>query len=279
MEKYLEEIREFEAVVSALRKPETGCPWDLQQDLNSLTKFMSEESSEYISAVASGNPEEMKDELGDVLLQVFLNAKIAEQDGLFSLEDVVKNIKEKMIRRHPHVFSDTKLNNSEEVKENWEKIKQTEKKKTPVEKLFSIPKSLPGLLEASEIGKKVAKLNFEWPTARSILSKLHEEVGEVIEELDAVSSEDEFARDAEAFRKMEHEIGDLLFVVSQFSRKLNINPELAVKKCNERFYKRFSHVAEQVTQSGKDFYDFSEEEMEAFWRQAKSIEKAKLSST
>ena len=276
MKNYLKELQEFESVVSALRDPKTGCPWDLQQNLNSLTQFMSEESSEYISAVAGGKSEEIKDELGDVLLQVFLNAKVAEQEGLFTLEDVVKNIKEKMIRRHPHVFSDTKLADSDAVKENWEKIKQTEKKNTPLEKLFSIPKSLPGLLEATEIGKSVAKLNFEWPSARSILSKLHEEVAEVIEELDAVSSEDDFKTDKEAFRKMEHEIGDLLFVVSQFSRKLKINPELAVKKCNERFFQRFSHVAKKVEEAGREFNDFTSDEMENFWTEAKKIEKSKL---
>ena len=279
MENYLKELKELEDVVTALRTPKTGCPWDLEQDLNSLTRFMAEESAEYISAVASGDVNEMKDELGDVLLQVFLNSKVAEQEDKFDLAAVVKNIKDKMIRRHPHVFSDQELKTSEAVKENWEKIKQSEKTKTPLEKLYSIPASLTGLSEAQEIGRKAKKVNFEWANAMDIIAKLEEEVGETKTELqDMLKNDGKLEPGTDAFRKMEHELGDMLFVIAQLSRKLNIDAELAVKKCNQRFYSRFRHVADKVEASGKDFFDFELDDLEQFWSEAKKIEKAKYSS-
>jgi tetrapyrrole methylase family protein/MazG family protein len=260
----LDKFEKLKEVISALRDPETGCPWDLKQNLESLTRFMSEESSEYISAVASGNPEEIKDELGDVLLQVVLNAKVAEQEGLFDIDDVVQNITDKMIRRHPHVFADTKVNNTEEVISNWDAIKQQENPKTPLEKLFDISKSLSALMEADQIGRKSKKVNFDWPGPLQVLDKVKEELGEL---------EEEIHQSEKNQKAIEHELGDLLFSCVQLARHMNVNPELALKKCNERFYSRFTHVAKLVEKDGRDFTDFAPEELEKFWVEAKKLEK------
>ena len=260
----MNKFEKLKEVISALREPETGCPWDLKQNLESLTRFMSEESAEYISAVASGNSEDIKDELGDVLLQVVLNAKVAEQEGLFDIEDVIQNITDKMIRRHPHVFSDTKVKNTEEVITNWDAIKQQENPKTPLEKLFDISKSLPATMEADQIGRKSKKVNFDWAGPMQVLDKVKEELGEL---------EDEMNLESQNQKAIEHEVGDLLFSCVQLARHLNVNPELALKKCNERFYSRFSHVAALVEQDGRDFTEFKSEELESFWVKAKQLEK------
>ena len=272
MNEALRELQELADVITALRDPKTGCPWDLEQNLETLTRFMNEEASEYVSAVAGGNPADMADELGDVLLQVFLNAKIAEQQQLFDLATVARGIKEKMIRRHPHVFGNHNLRSAEEVKKNWEKIKQQESPRSPVEKLFQIPQSLNGLQEAEKIGRCAENLNFDWQDAHAVFAKVEEELAETAAEL-AHYKERADDEDAAIKARLEHEIGDLFFATAQLARKLNINPELAIKKCNQRFYRRFQSVAKQVVESGKDFKDCSSAEMEAFWQEAKRQEK------
>lgn len=273
-----EKFQKLLEIIDALREPESGCPWDLKQDLESLTRFMSEESSEYISAVASGNTDEMADELGDVLLQVVLNAKIASQENKFNIDDVIDKISDKMIRRHPHVFSDKKLNTSEEVLTNWEQIKQTEKKQSPMDKLLNIPASLTALMEADQIGRKSKKLNFDWPGHLPVFDKVIEEVNEVKEEIDQIP--DDLNISEELHKKIEHEIGDLLFSSVQLARHLNINPELALKKCNQRFYDRFSKLHDKLTVSGRDIQNQSVDELEKLWDEVKKeikSETAKLS--
>lgn len=247
-------------IISALRHPETGCPWDLEQNLDTLTRYAIEEANEYVSAVASEDNKEICDELGDILLQVVLNAKVAEQEKRFNIDNVIDSISEKMIRRHPHVFSDEKLKTTEEIKVKWEEIKQQEKQSSPTDKLFSIPKSLSGNMEAFEIGKKSTKLNFDWNSPLAVLEKVKEELTELEDEILAKKRNPE---------SIEHEVGDLLFSCVQLARHLEVNPELAIKKCNQRFYNRFSLVLEQIPE-GKSTSDYTSEELEKLWTIAKT---------
>lgn len=261
-----EKFEKLLEVISALREPETGCPWDLKQDLNSLTRFMSEESSEYISAVASGKTNEIADELGDVLLQVVLNAKVAEQENKFDINQVIDNITEKMIRRHPHVFANVDVKDTDEVIKNWDEIKQSEKTQSPLEKLFDIPKSLTGLMEADQIGRKSKKLNFDWDDVSQVIEKVEEELTELKVEINELKEKGE---SQELQSKIEHEMGDLLFSCVQVSRHLKVNPELALKKCNERFYGRFQIVSKKVAESGISICDTTSENLEKYWKEAK----------
>ena len=251
-------------VMAALRHPETGCPWDLQQDFASIAPYTLEEAYEVTDAIERGDMDDLKDELGDLLLQVVFQARMAEESDLFDFDDVVNAISDKMIRRHPHVFGDADADNPEAVRQSWEEIKaqeKAEKGKSEADSLMDdIPLALPGLSRAVKIQNRAARIQFDWPDIEPVFDKLQEEIGEVREAIKSGSAD-----------AMEDEIGDLLFVVANIARHLKIDPEKAVRRTNGKFILRFKHLEAQAAQSDKE--SLTLEELETFWQAAKKAEK------
>jgi len=232
----LERLRE---IIAQLRDPKTGCPWDQAQTHASLTPYVIEEAYEVAEAISEG-PKKLEEELGDLLLQIYLHSQIGEEQNLFSIESVAEKLCEKLIRRHPHVFANVVVSSAQEVKQNWEKIKREERGKDVQEVaiLDSIPTHLPALLESSKIGEKVAPRNFDWDSVEEVLAKVQEELDELRAELDQKKSSPEKTRE---------ELGDLLFSMSQLARKLTFNPEIILKEANSKFRRRFA-LLEQAAQ-------------------------------
>ena len=254
--------------MAALRHPETGCPWDLQQDFASIAPYTLEEAYEVTDAIERGNMEDLKEELGDLLLQVVFHTRLAEEAALFSFDDVVEAISDKMIRRHPHVFGDGTADNADAVRKSWEEIKAEEKAakskaaadSLPNSLMNDIPLTLPGLSRAVKIQNRAARIGFDWPDIEPVFDKLHEEIDEVRAAITSGAKDE-----------MEDEVGDLLFVVANIARHLKIDPEKAVRRTNGKFIARFKNVETLAAQSGKD--DSTLEELEAFWQSAKKAEK------
>ncbi|MCB0319942.1 MAG: nucleoside triphosphate pyrophosphohydrolase [Bdellovibrionales bacterium] len=250
-------IFELLDIIRALRDPQTGCPWDRVQTHESLRPFAIEEAYEVVAAIEENLPS-LPDELGDLLLQVLLHSQIASESKSFDFDSVVTHLKDKLIRRHPHVFGDAKADSPEDVKKHWERIKQSERQttaKTTESILSALPKGLPALLESSKIGKKVAQVNFDWDTPREILSKMHEEHLELTEAIESGNNQ-----------HIEEEIGDLFFTLAQVARKLGIDPESATKKANRKFIKRFQEIERCAT---KPIGEHSRGELETLWKVVK----------
>ena len=250
-------------VVKALRHPESGCPWDLEQTHESLLKYLIEEAYEFVEAVESQDPRLMEDEIGDVLFQVLLHTSMGEEDGRFSLESSAKNLADKLVRRHPHVFkeTDTKLT-PDEVIENWRKIKITEKgtsKYSINEKTLQAP----ALESAYKIGKKSTAVNFDWDDYQQVAMKVEEEWQEVKEELPPTGA---YNRE-----RVREEIGDLLFSVAQLARHLDINPEECLRDANKKFINRFKKVEDMVKAKGKTLEETPQAELEECWVKVKKL--------
>ncbi|MBM7555134.1 nucleoside triphosphate pyrophosphohydrolase [Thalassobacillus pellis] len=244
-------------VIRTLRGPD-GCPWDKKQTHESLRKYLIEEAYEFIDAVNELDEEGMVEELGDVLLQVMLHSQIGEDEGFFTIDDVIVSITEKMIRRHPHVFSDVTAETTEEVLTNWDAIKQQEKQNKPSSLLDDVPASFPALLQAEDIQKKAAKVGFDWPEAEPVWNKVEEEWEEFNE-----------ARLNNDNSEMEKEFGDLLFAMVNLARHYKINSETALQGTNEKFRKRFRFMEEKAGEAGEDMGKLSLETMEQWWNEAK----------
>ncbi len=248
-------------VIKKLRHPTEGCPWDLEQTHQTLLKYLLEESYEFIEATELNNPKLMEEEIGDVLLQVLLHSTIAEQDQHFDLESVAKTLADKIVRRHPHVFGEDGKNlSSDEVVENWKKIKKIEKG----ERKYSIDQKFlhaPALESAFKIGQKSTEVNFDWENHLQVISKVEEEWQEVKEELPPGGN---FSPE-----RVKEEIGDLLFSVAQLARHLKLNPEECLRDANKKFIKRFQKVEDAVLQSGRKMADVSQAELETIWSQVK----------
>jgi len=257
--KELENLKRIIEIVEILRSP-GGCPWDKEQTHKSLKANMLEEAYEAIDAIDTGNPKDLCEELGDVLLQVVLHSQIASEENKFDIEDVAKTIADKIIRRHPHVFGDIKVSGTNEVLTNWDLIKQQEK---PDRKsaLSGVAKSQPALLAASEYSKKAVKVGFEWPNEESLWECLQSEIEEFKHEVDAGDKE-----------LMEDELGDILFSIVNVARWHKINPELALIKANNKFKKRFQ-LMEQI--ADKDLKEYTQAELEELWCEAKKALKGK----
>ena len=255
-------IKRLIDIVEKLRSPE-GCPWDKEQTHSSLKGNMIEEAYEAIDAIDSENAENLKEELGDVLLQVVLHAKIASEEGRFNIDDVAKVISDKLIRRHPHVFADVDVKNSDEVIVNWEKIKQQEKPER-TSAISGVSKSKPALMAAYQLSKKAVKVGFEWPNIDSLWECLESEIEEFKQE--TKGSE---------INKMEDELGDILFSIVNVARWYKINPEAALAKANTKFTKRFQ-LMEEI--SSKSLQEYSQVELEELWKQAK-IELKKIENS
>lgn len=247
-------------IIAELRGP-NGCPWDKKQTHASLKKYLIEEAYELIEAINEEDIDHMIEELGDVLLQVLLHAQIGEDDGYFTMDDVIEGLSAKMIRRHPHVFGETKAETEEDVLKNWQDIKREEKGEVDTSILDGIPSSLPNLTIAEEIQKKAAKVGFDWQEVRPAWEKVKEEMHEF--ELEAKKSSEE----------MVMEFGDILFAFVNIARFYKINPEEALFQTNQKFKRRFSYVEKKVKESGKDFADYQLNELDEFWEEAKEMER------
>jgi tetrapyrrole methylase family protein/MazG family protein len=251
----MSDIKDFEELMKTmkiLRAPH-GCEWDAAQTHESLKPYMIEEAFEAVEAIESKDPQKLKEELGDVLLQVIFHALISEEEGEFDIYDVAKSLNEKLIRRHPHVFGDVKGYSYE----RWEEIKASEKNEKKKE-LGKINPALPGLSMARRIQENAAAYGFDWQSAEPVLDKIEEE----FQELKEAKTQEE---------KME-EVGDLLFAVVNLARHLNIDPEVAVRKTNEKFINRFEKMYELAEKNGMDFKSQPIEIMEEFWQKAKREE-------
>lgn len=265
------EFSRLTQVVKQLRDPNGGCPWDLKQTHESLLKYLIEESYEFIAAVEDGNPKEMEDEIGDVLLQVLLHCQFASEKKDFDIESVSKNLADKMVRRHPHVF-DVKQEgiDADQVVENWEEIKKQEKADAPTSLIDDSYLRFPALFAANKIGKKTGKINFDWEDASQVSYKVEEEWQELKEEIVAHStSGSQGAKD-----RMFEEMGDFLFSAAQLARHLDIDPEEACRQANKKFLKRFQKMEELIKEAGKDINQMNQEQMDVYWDQVKMHEKA-----
>ena len=252
-------------IMTALRTPETGCPWDLQQDFKSIAPYTLEEAYEVVDAIERGDMDDLKDELGDLLLQVVFHARMAEETGQFSFDDVATAISDKMERRHPHVFGDNDADTPEAVNQNWEDIKEAEKvaKGKPnaeTSLLDDVPLSLPAMSRAVKLQKRAARIGFDWNEAEPIFDKLQEEVGELRE---AMQNGDKDA--------IEDEFGDVLFVVANLGRHLKLDPEKALRRGNAKFTRRFKSLEQQARDSKATVHTL--DDYEVFWQRAKAAEK------
>jgi tetrapyrrole methylase family protein/MazG family protein len=255
----------FVELIARLRAP-GGCPWDREQTHESLKPMTLEEAYEVVEAIDRGDDQELAGELGDLLLQVVFHAQLATEGGRFTIADVIQRVLDKMVRRHPHVFADHPAATPGEVLRNWEALKEEERagrgKSSDASMLDSVSRSLPATMEAFQMTTKVSRVGFDWPDATSVLAKLEEEVGELKEAVAA----------GEGPAAVGEEIGDLLFVIVNLSRRLGVDPESALKAGNRKFRRRFQYVEERLRARGKRPADSSLEEMDALWDEAKQRE-------
>ncbi|MFZ1963237.1 MAG: nucleoside triphosphate pyrophosphohydrolase [Roseiarcus sp.] len=271
------DIRRLIEIMAALRTPGTGCPWDLEQTFATIVPFTLEEAYEVADAIERGDFADLRDELGDLLLQVVFHARMAEEAGRFDFGGVVEAITAKLIRRHPHVFADAGDLSSDEVTALWGRVKAEEKRLRAEAReaaglepeprpsaLAGAPLALPALTRALKLQQKAGKVGFDWSDARAVIAKLREETDEIEAEIDA----GEQAKAAE-------EVGDLLFAVANLARHLEVDPEGALRGANAKFERRFAHIEARLAAEGRAPAGASLDEMEALWNEAKRIERAR----
>lgn len=247
-------------VIRTLREP-GGCPWDIEQTHKSIRSNMIEEVYEYLEAVDNGDTDGMREELGDVLMQVVFHARMAEEAGKFDMQDVIDEVVDKLIRRHPHVFGETQVSGSDEVLVNWEAIKKQEKQERR-HILDGVAQGLPALMRAYKMQSKAAKAGFDWQEKQGVWDKVGEELDELREALDGGDKD-----------SAEKELGDVLFALVNYGRHCGIEPETALNGTNNRFASRFAHVERRVDESGKKWEDFTLGQLDEFWNEAKIMEK------
>src|ERR1700676_1358519 len=259
MEKPIETLL---AIMARLRDPERGCPWDLEQDFVTIAPYTIEEAYEVADAIERGDMPALKDELGDLLLQVVFHARMAEEAGLFAFDDVANAISDKMIRRHPHVFGDAVISSVSAQNEAWEAHKAAERAANggADSVLDGIALAFPALLRAAKVSRRAARIGFDWPDARAVIPKLAEEIAEIEAELDKGAGRD----------RLEDEIGDLLFAAANLARKLDIEPETALRRATAKFERRFRRVETLAAERGivPDL-----DALEALWQEVKRNEK------
>ena len=248
-------------VMEILRSPE-GCNWDKKQTHESLIPYLLEEAYEVVEVIESGNYSLLREELGDVLTQVVFHAQLARERGDFKVEDAVNDVVEKLIGRHPHVFGEKKDLNPQQVRDQWEKIKTESGEKTSV--LGGLPRVMPALTMAFRTGEKAGGVGFDWKTADDVLPKVEEEIAEIREEMAAGTDTNK--------EKISDEIGDLLFAVSSLARKLDIDPEEALRRALLKFRSRFGRLEQVVREGGGSFDDYSLDELESIWQKVKTKE-------
>lgn len=253
-----EKLEAFGRLLTIMDELRTQCPWDKKQTMESLRHLTIEETYELGDAILDNDMNDIKGELGDLLLHIVFYAKIGSETNDFDIADVANGICEKLINRHPHIYGDVSVENEEEVKQNWEKIKLKEGKKSVLE---GVPRSLPALVKANRIQDKVAGVGFDWEEPGQVFEKVQEELGELQEEV-RLGDKD----------KMESEFGDVLFSMINYARFLGINPENALERTNKKFSKRFQFLEEEATKQGTSLKDMSLEEMEVYWEKAKKMD-------
>ncbi len=256
-------IERLRAIMAALRTPETGCPWDLEQNFATISPYTIEEAYEVADAIERNDLAALKEELGDLLFQVVFHARMAEELGAFTFDDVAAAISDKMLRRHPHVFEARDGRDAQEQTVLWEQQKADERKaKGATSLLDDVPLGLPGMTRAVKLQKRAARVGFDWTDAASVLSKIAEEAEELVRAADAKSADE-----------IEDEFGDLLFVIANLSRHLNVDPEAAVRRTNEKFARRFRHIEQRLASQSRALEEASLEEMEDLWTEAKRVER------
>jgi ATP diphosphatase len=264
------------AVMAALRTPGTGCPWDLEQSFATIAPYTIEEAYEVADAIAREDRDDLKEELGDLLLQVAYHSRMAEEEGAFTFADVVDGIATKMIRRHPHVFGDDAARSAGAAKGFWERIKAEERaakpaKAEPPPVLAGVPIGLPALARAVKLQDKAAKVGFDWPSLGPVLDKLKEEVIEL--EAVVLPADPRGAggqRTAAGRAQAAEELGDVLFVIANVARHLEIDPEAALRAANAKFTRRFAHIERRLAERGRSPAASTLEEMDAIWNEAKA---------
>lgn len=247
----------LKAIVSLLRSPQ-GCPWDREQTHESLRAGLLEEACETIDAITRGDDANLREELGDLLLQVVFHADLAGERGAFTLDDAAHHVCEKLIRRHPHVFGDTDAGDTQAVLRQWEQIKRAEKGEA-ASVMDGIPRALPALIRAQNVQKKAARVGFDWQDNDGVLDKFREELAELAAELDGGDP-----------RRIGHEVGDLLFTAVNLARRLGIEAELSLEHATQRFISRFRHAEDAAAAQGRKLEDLAPEELDRLWSDAKA---------
>jgi MazG family protein len=261
---YLRPIDRLIAIMARLRDREDGCPWDIEQTFATVAPYTVEEAYEVADAVERGDLKDLREELGDLLLQVVFHARMAEEQGAFDFDDVARAINDKMVRRHPHVFADETYGSLAEQKQGWEELKAAERQqKGRTESLLDdVPVGLPALTRAVKLSRRAAGVGFVWPSAKEVLDKLDEEVAELKAEIAAGDLE-----------KARLEMGDVLFVVANLARTLDVDPEDALRATNAKFGRRFRYIEARLAERGKTPDQSDLAEMDDLWNQAKAAEK------
>ena len=250
-----QQVDAFERLLDIMDELRLKCPWDKKQTFQSLRHLTIEETYELGDAILDNDQEEIKKELGDLLLHIIFYAKIGSETDHFDIADVANGIAEKLIFRHPHIYGDVKVANEEEVKRNWEKLKLKEGKTSVLE---GVPKSLPALVKAARIQEKVAGVGFEWNQTAQALAKIKEEIKELEQEIDLKNQD-----------AIEDEFGDVLFSLINYARFLKVNPENALERTNKKFISRFQYIEQKAKEKGKEITDLTLSEMESLWGEAK----------
>jgi len=290
-----EKFEQAVSIMARLRAP-GGCPWDREQTFDTIKRYTLEETYEVLEAIDNRDWNELTGELGDLLLQVLFYSEMAKEEKLFSIDDVLDALSNKLINRHPHVFGDVKAENSGEVLKNWEAIKAEEKKKrshgasteqkpeqseeAPEPLLNSVSSKMPALLEAHKISSKAARVGFDWPTVQGLFEKLSEETRELQEHIAGIpegslNSGNESKLPEEVRGLVEDEVGDLFFVLVNIARYLSVDAESALRKTSRKFRRRFGWLEEQLLKQGRSLEAASLDEMETLWQQAKKLEDGK----
>ncbi|MEQ1733038.1 MAG: nucleoside triphosphate pyrophosphohydrolase [Bacteroidia bacterium] len=250
-----DKLKAFERILTIMDELRTQCPWDKKQTIESLRNLTIEETYELADAILKNDTQEIKKELGDVLLHIIFYARIASETNDFDIADVINSLCDKLIHRHPHIYSNTKADTVEEVKENWEKLKLKEKGNTSV--LGGVPTSLPALIKATRIQEKARAVGFDWNNKADVWAKVQEELQEFVQETDPEKQQEEF--------------GDVLFSLVNYARFINISPEDALEKTNRKFIQRFQYIEEQARNANRSIDSLSLQEMEAHWQAAKHV--------
>ena len=254
------------AVMARLRDPDTGCPWDIEQDFATIVPYTIEEAYEVDDAIRRGDMDDLKSELGDLLFQSVFHARMAEEVGAFDLQDVIKSITDKMIARHPHIFGDQSRDKSaDQQTADWEVEKARERaRRGETGALDGVALGLPSLMRAEKLQKRAARVGFDWPTTGEVVDKIAEEARELVEARDTLTPE-----------KVAEEMGDLLFAVANLSRHLGVDPETALRGTNEKFLRRFRFIEAALAERGSTPADSTLSEMDGLWNAAKAVERGR----
>lgn len=255
-------FEQLRQVMARLRDPDSGCPWDLKQDFGSIAPYTIEEAYEVADAIERGDREALKDELGDLLFQVYFHARMAEEEGAFDVAEVAESVADKLVRRHPHVFGDRRVVSDEELRRHWERDKLAEKA-GDASALDGVGPAMPALMRAAKLQRRAAAVGFDWPETAPVADKIREELEELTREMNDETPET---------GRLEDEMGDLLFACVNLARHLRLDPEAALRRANAKFERRFRSVEDQARQTGREPAELPLETLDGYWDRAKDGE-------